>query len=135
MMKNLEELFADWDYRFEMVVNPTANEMSEIAKKVDYMLSDRIMPFLCNDGNEIRTMDISSISNLLFRTSFTGIVEFARHFADALDNHSKDRKRLPIISRFAYDQINYPLIDDPRCSASRVMWQDMWGLKSAEGGD
>ncbi len=135
MMKNLEDLFADWDFRFEMVVNPTANEMSEIAKKVDYMLSDRIMPFLCKNGNEISMMDISPISNLLFRTSFTGIVEFARHFADALDNRHRDRKRLPIISRFAYDQINYPLIEDPRCSASRVMWQDMWSLKSAAGVD
>jgi nitrogenase molybdenum-cofactor synthesis protein NifE len=135
MMKSLEGLFADWDFRFEMVVNPTANEMSEIAKKVDYMLSDRIMPFLCNNEDEIGMMDISAITNLLFRTSFTGIVEFSRYFASSLNSRAIDRRRVPIISRFNYDQINYPLIDDPRCSASQSMWQDMWGLKSSAGGD
>ena len=128
MMKNMEEAFLNWDLGFEVVMNPTLDEMSEIAKNVDHVLSDRITPPLYEKGGEIGMIDISTTRYLLFRTGFSGIVEFGKYLASVL--YRERTKRKPIIARFDYDTTYYPLLADPMCMASRGMWFTMWSMKS-----
>lgn len=133
MIKNMEDLFDSWDLGFEMIVNPTLDEISDIAKKVDYVLGDRIMPIDTDKGKGSNVMDISSLNPLLLRSSFSGITDFGRCLAGCLNGNAL-RPRSLIISRFDYDNVNYPMIRDLRCSASRNMWSEMWSLKGT-GGD
>jgi len=130
MMKNMEEAFLEWDMGFEVIMNPTLDEMSEIAKSVDHVLSDRITPPLYEKGGGVGMIDISTTRYLLFRTGFRGIVEFGEYLASMLHRGQTKRNRQPIISRFDYDTTYYPLLADPMCMASREMWFTMWGLKS-----
>lgn len=136
MMRNMEEAFSNWDMGFEVVMNPTLDEMSEIAKNVDHVLSDRITPPLYEKGGGIGMVDISTTRYLLFRTGFSGIVEFSKYLASLLHRSQPKGNRKPIISRFDYDTTYYPLLADPMCRASREMWFTMWGMKSEKfGGD
>lgn len=130
MMRNMEEAFSNWDMGFEVVMNPTLDEMSEIAKNVDHVLSDRITPPLYEKGGGIGMVDISTTRYLLFRTGFSGIVEFSKYLANVLHRSQPKGNRKPIISRFDYDTTYYPLLADPMCMASREMWSTMWGMKS-----
>jgi len=131
MEKNMQEAFDEWDLGFEVVTNPTLGEMSEIAKKVDHVLSDRITPPIYEKGGGVGVMDISATRYLLFRTGFSGIVEFGKYLTRELNTgKTHQNSREPIISRFDYDTIYYPMLDDDRCSASREMWSGMWGMKS-----
>lgn len=130
MIKNMEDLFDRWDLGFEMVVNPTLNEISNIAKKVDYVLGDRMVPVGSENGIGSNVVDISSLNPLLLRTSFSGITDFGRCLANCLSGNVQ-RPRSLIISRFDYDNVNYPMIQDQRCSASRNMWSEMWSLKGS----
>jgi nitrogenase molybdenum-cofactor synthesis protein NifE len=130
MIESMQDVFDDWDFGFQTIVNPSLDEMAEMAKGVDYLLSDRITPLIY--GN--RMMDVSAVSHLLFRTSFSGIVEFSRYLARNLHNGMAEPSGDLILSKFQYDQLNYPIIEDPRCSASRGMWSEMWSLGST-GGD
>ena len=131
MEKNMQEAFDEWDLKFEVVTNPTLGEMSEIAKKVDHVLSDRITPPTYEKGGGVGVMDISATRYLLFRTGFSGIVEFGKYLTRELNSAKRyQNNREPIISRFDYDKIYYPMLDDNRCSASREMWSRMWGMKS-----
>jgi nitrogenase molybdenum-iron protein alpha/beta subunit len=131
MITNMQEAFDEWDLGFEVVTNPTLAEMSEIAKKVDHVLSDRITPPIYEKGGGVGVMDISATRYLLFRTGFSGIVEFGKYLTRELNSAKRyQNNREPIISRFDYDKIYYPMLDDNRCSASREMWSRMWGMKS-----
>jgi len=127
MITNMQEAFDAWDLGFEVVINPTLDEMSEIAKKVDHVLSDRITPPIYEKGGGFGVTDISATRNLLFRTDFSGIVQFGKYLTEKLNTGMRGQNhREPIISKFNYDKIYYPMLDDNRCSASRKMW----GMKS-----
>lgn len=133
MIDNLTDLFEKKDYNLEIIVDPTLNDMWEIAKSVDFHLSDRIIPPSDRSEDRHGIMDVSTINHLLFSTSFKGISEFARYLAGYLNKGTGSYQR-SIISQLEYDSLNYPHINDPRCSASRTMWSDMWCLKSSKGG-
>lgn len=124
MLNTMEELFAEWGTRFEMVVNPTLDELGEISKNVDYLVSDRPSPL--NFG---KLVDVSDAHFHLFRTGFSGMVEFGRYVASQLNKSTAVQDRRSILSRFDYDPNYYPLINDLNGSASRQIWMHMWCQK------
>ena len=126
MVRNIEKLIVDWDMGFELVVNPSLNEISEIAKKVDYVLSDwNTMPLYEREG--ISVINTSVAMYLFYRIGFTGLVELAEYMAKRIKR--KHTRRIPIVSRLDYDKIHYPMLADPMCLASHDMWSAMWSLR------
>ena len=123
MLNNIEDVIEKEGYDFEVVIDPTYNEMRNIAEEVDFLVSDRVLP--------LKYLDVSGVRALLFRTSFYGIVEFGRYIAEKIQKRrfsSKANKKL-IISKFDYDERYYPMLNDERCQNAREMWATMWGLK------
>lgn len=132
ILKNMREFFENRELEIEIIADPTMNDICKIFKKVDFFLNDHIIPPMNQNENGCKIIDISSISHLLFGTSFREIADFARYLAGYLNKRTNANRR-PIVSRLKYDPINYPMIDDPRCAGSRAMWSDMWALGSSIG--
>lgn len=133
LFDGMADLFAKRDYNLQIIVDPTLQDVWKLAKSVDFHLSDRMTPPNNQNENHYGILDVSMINHLLFSTSFKGIAEFARYLAGYLNKGNASNHR-SIISQFDYDALNYPFIDDPRCSASRAMWSDMWALRNSKGG-
>lgn len=125
LQAELEQLFSCWGLDSQIIINPNLKEIMNVAKNVDCMLSSE--PAAIWHGCEITStvVDVSSMNYLLFQTSFKGFVEFAHLLALNIKNVTIPKENHSIISRFNYDQIYYPLINDKSCSASREMW-DLW---------
>ncbi|MFA6373780.1 MAG: nitrogenase component 1 [Methanothrix sp.] len=132
MIESMTELFGKRDYNLQIIVDPTLHDVWEVAKSVDFHLSDRITPPINQNENHHVILDVSRINHLLFSTSFKGIAEFAGYLAGYL-NKGMASSHGSIISQFEYDALNYPFVEDPRCSASRAMWSNMWALKCPKG--
>lgn len=132
ILKNMREFFEDRGLEIEMIADPTINDIYNISSKVDFFLSDHIIPPMNQNRMGCKIIDVSGISHLLFGTSFREIADFARYLAGCL-NTGMEANHRSIVSRLKYDPINYPMIYDPRCSASQAMWSDMWASRSSIG--
>lgn len=126
MLKNMAKLIDEWELGFEFVINPTTEAAKAISKKVDYILSDRPLPenYATNIGTKV--INLSPISHLLFLTSFKGCVDVGTFLVMKTQNRTSIKRNYPIISRFRYNPIGYPLIQDDSCVASFEMWSEMW---------
>lgn len=130
MIEYMRKLFNDWDLDIELIVDPAIKEIIKVNGKADFHLNDRIIPPMSQNGIGCKLIDVSSISHLLLGTSFRGIADFTMYLVGFLNRRANFPCR-PIAARFVYDMVNYPMIDDCRCSASRTMWSDMWALKNS----
>ena len=75
IIKNTGELLDEWDLDVELIINPTLSELSEVAKKVDYVLGGRNTALLYEQAG-INVLD-TSIGTHSSPFGFDGNVEFA----------------------------------------------------------
>ncbi len=125
LQANLEMLFASWGLDTQIIVNPSLNEVQDIAKDISYMISNGPVGVFCEDDVKVRVIDISAMNYLLLQNSFKGIVEFSSLLARKIQTKALLQGSRPILSNFCFDQIHYPLMDDDSCTSSRKMW-DLW---------
>ncbi|MEA1866140.1 MAG: nitrogenase component 1 [Euryarchaeota archaeon] len=129
IIKQTGELLDEWDIDVELVLNPTLGELSDVAKKVDYVLGRRNTALLYEQAG-INVLDTSiGIHSSPF--GFDGKVEFAMNL---LREMRRDHtKRNTIVSRLNYDETYYPMLADSTSLAAREMWSGMWCMRG--GGD
>jgi len=137
MAGNLSDVAEKQDLEIEILVDPSIEKMAEIAKKADYLLTDRTGPASQKEGG-LGMVNIATASNLIHQTGFCGIVEFGKYLAWKLQRDTqRDTKRDAqkyalnphrelIVSRFDYEEDCYPMIKDPMCSSSGKMWSEIW---------
>jgi len=126
VIRNMEELLADWEIGVDLVLDPTLSQLGEIAKKVDYVLSGHGTALQYEKGGI--SMVNTSISTYSSPFGFNGRVEFAMNLLRELRRHRNQRKTF--ISMFDYDETYHTMLTDPMCLASMQMWFEMWGLRS-----
>jgi nitrogenase molybdenum-iron protein alpha/beta subunit len=129
IIKNTVELLDEWDLDVKLIINPTLSELSEVAKKVDYVLGGRNTALLYEQAG-ISVLDTSiGIHSSPF--GFDGKVEFAMNLLREMRRDHNTRKT--IVSRLNYDETYYPMLADSTCLAAREMWSGMWSMRG--GGD
>ena len=131
IIRQTEELLDEWDLDVELVINPTLSDLSEVAKKVDYVLGGRNTALLYEQAG-ISVLDTSiGIHSSPF--GFGGKVEFAMNLLREMRRDHNNRKT--IVSRLNYDETYYPMLADSTCLAAREMWSGMWSMRGGGDGD
>jgi len=134
MINNMNSMLDELDYDFQVVMDPSVEELHNIAKKVDYVLGEFITSQVYEKVNNIAVLDMSLLCNLLYQTSFSIIVELGKHLVKKI-NKPQINKRQLIVSRFDYDSPYYPMLKDSRISSSISMWHGIWRANAMEGGN
>lgn len=119
MLKNVKE--ETQKLGIELIVDPTVNELKEIAQEVDYLLGNRNAIY---EGEGIK---IISTFGQFSRISFDTFVESAELLAAKIQQEKGIRT--PLVSKLKYHDKYYPMLDDQNCMASYDMWKSMWGLR------
>jgi nitrogenase molybdenum-cofactor synthesis protein NifE len=133
MIKNMNNMFEELDSDFHVLMDPSAEELHNVAKKVNYVLGEFITSPVYEKTDEIPILDVSPLSDLLYRTSFGIIVELGRRLVRMTNNPRRNKRHL-IVSRFDYDSPYYPMLKDSRISSSISMWHGVWRANSMKGG-
>lgn len=124
LQNELIHLFSDWDLNAQIMVNPGIEAARKIAEDIDCMISNGPMPVLHGQEAVSKIIDISSFNQLLLQTSFNGFIEFGWLLAMLVRRMPNAKPNNLIISKFDYDPVYYPLIDDDGCYTSRDMWHE-----------
>lgn len=132
MMKNMYGIFDEMTHVFQVLIDPSAEELHKVSKEVDYVLGEFITSPIHEKVSEIPVLDMSLLCNLLYRTSFSVIVELGRHLVQKINKPQIKDRRL-IVSRLKYNSPYYPMLDDPRISSSIGMWHGIWRATSSGG--
>ncbi|HOI70225.1 MAG TPA: nitrogenase component 1 [Methanothrix sp.] len=133
MIKNMNSMFEELDSNFQVLMDPSAEELHNVAKKVDYVLGEFITSPVYEKADEIPILDVTPLSDLLYRTSFGIIVELGRRLVRMTNSPGRNKRHL-IVSRFDYDSPYYPMLKDSRITSSISMWHGIWRANSMRGG-
>ncbi|MCS3901189.1 oxidoreductase/nitrogenase component 1 [Methanococcus voltae] len=129
-VESIQKLFKEWNYDIKIILDPEIDELNDIAKNVDYILGDRHLPYIEN----IPIINLHLVSSFLYRSSFDLLTEFSKYMVRKIkikqnSKYQIDNSKL-IISKFEYDKVHYPLLDEEIPRNSMKIWREIWAIKS-----
>ncbi len=91
MIKNMNSMFEELDSNFQVLMDPSAEELHNVAKKVDYVLGEFITSPVYEKADEIPILDVTPLSDLLYRTNFGIIVELGRRLVRMTNSPGRNK--------------------------------------------